>query len=1440
MSNIPYSEISSIGLYPSGNKDIKVDSHVIILYQDSMRGNVPYPGGIYDDHMGSTAHEWTCGTCKHDKRLCPGHFGLIPLKYPVLSPMFIKEILKWLKIICFNCGKIIYEFKKTNVRKDKILTEFIKSNARTQEKNVKCIHCSELHPHIMKDKSDSVSIYMEFYETNSSSPNKGQLIAHAPLYPHQIRNIFKRIDDSTVLDMGKPLIAHPKKFILNVLRGPPNPIRPDVKKIGGGRSNNNDLTVLLQTIVKINNDIPNTIPDVITQELGIMIHNLCLATFDLIKGSNNANKRTIVNNSKKPLTSIAKRWPRKLGRVRRNLMGRRASHMGRSFITCDPFLKIDEVGVPISIARNIQFPEVVQEYNYNKMLIYFMNGTKRYPGCTKIKKSNGGTYSIDKVEKLEVGDIIYRDIVEGDIVGFGRQPSLEPSSISSMKVVIMTKGDTIRMNVLSCPFFNADFDGDAMILLFVRSNRTANEIRELSSPSQFFISYKDGAPKVGEAQDSLIGTAELTRSDVRIDKYHAMQMFAQIKVYHDFSQYSNEKIFTGRDLISILLKETNNLINYTGVASIYKESQVAYRKYDQNDIKVEIDRGTLKSGILDKASIGENSQGGIFHIIHNQYGPAAALEASYNIQQLALSYLFNRGITVHMGDLMLNDRSIKEIHNIEETLIAESIQITEKLNQGKLIPPIGKTITEYYEELQSNALNPGDAYWEYILASIDPENNNLYKMIMTGSKGKLWNFAHISSALGQQEINGERMAENFNGRSFPYFTKYDPNPISRGYIGNSYISGTTLVEFLFSTQVARYALINKALSTSITGMHNRMAIKNLESLIVDNQRKSSNNGKVIQLLYGSDGADPRFIEKVKFPTMKKDFSNESFESEFHAKIKMFDEDFQNDNVQKLLDNEYKQLIEDRNFYRELFMNIEVTSGKMYNDTAIMPVNVNRIIEDTLYNLELKKLKSKSNLNPIKTIEKVKKLCDNIVYCLINEIQEKIQSRVPDYLWNCTKLFQILIRSYLNCCLLLKRGINNEALDIIIMHIKNTYSKSLINYGKAIGIIAAQSISEPMTQMVLDSHHNSGAASTKKKGMFRIRETLGARPTDKMKAPSMVLNVLPEFSKNKIKVQEIANHIEMLSLRRFVKSWQIFFEKYGNPIHPSFKNEKDMIKEFEKYNIHITPPSDLANWCIRFNLDKSKLIEKQMTVETIYNKIRKDFPATYIVYNSDNHDNIIMRLYVRNIISKKAIVTSLMIELANDLLDTVIRGVKGIKAAYVQEGPRSIIKEDGSLSSSSQYFIFTDGTNVEEILENPYIDPDTIQSDSIIEMFDCCGITAGRQKIINELKHQVEGSSHRHYTIYADEMTYTGNITSIDRYGSARRESSILLRISDASPISVIEESAINGFTDNLSGISAPILLGKNPNVGDLYNSFNLDEDFVRENTKDLDSILDDL
>jgi DNA-directed RNA polymerase beta' subunit len=377
----------------------------------------------------------------------------------------MKEIMRWLKVICYNCGHLIIPYVKTRFRPDKILNQFVK-RARPSTKIMQCVNCGAAQPNIVKDKDDNFTIYREWYDLVASATGatgKGKLAKREKLMAHKIAEIFDRIPDEIVLQMGKSLACHPRKLILTVIPVPPNTIRPNRERSEGGRSGNDDLTVLLRHIVEANKRLPATIPDDITDEMMIHIDNISLEVYEMIKGSSaTATKRKITTSSNKQLTSIAKRLPRKYGRIRRNLMGRRVNYMARSFITCDTSLRLDEVGVPRAIAQGILKPVIVRDYNYEQCMIYFMNAASgAYPKASLVyKATTGSIHWLDRHReqlKLEVGDVIYRDIVDGDIVNFNRQPSLEPSSICSMRVVIMEQGKTIRMNVLICPAFNADF-----------------------------------------------------------------------------------------------------------------------------------------------------------------------------------------------------------------------------------------------------------------------------------------------------------------------------------------------------------------------------------------------------------------------------------------------------------------------------------------------------------------------------------------------------------------------------------------------------------------------------------------------------------------------------------------------------------------------------------------------------------------------------------------------------------------------------------------------------------------------------------------------------------------------------------------------------------------------------------------------------------------------
>jgi DNA-directed RNA polymerase beta' subunit len=314
------SKVNTLSFYILGSAENETDSNVSVTNKELFKSDLPIPEGVYDAHMGTTDHNWLCETCGNPKQLCPGHSGSILLKYPVKSPLFREQILKWLKVICFKCGKLI-STKIIKAAKSKILTEYVKvSRAITV-----CPHCKSDHPLVSKDRFEQAVFYAEFSDSKFARKEE--------LYNHEIKKILERISNATVKFLGKPLRSHPKKLILDIIRVAPNTIRPDIRRVGGNRSNNSDITALTKNIIEINDLLPPDIPEKekIDKDLHEMYFNLDMAYYEMIKGSSGSNNqvRMLTNTNKTPY-SIANRIPKKEGRIRRNLMGKRVRYMMRS------------------------------------------------------------------------------------------------------------------------------------------------------------------------------------------------------------------------------------------------------------------------------------------------------------------------------------------------------------------------------------------------------------------------------------------------------------------------------------------------------------------------------------------------------------------------------------------------------------------------------------------------------------------------------------------------------------------------------------------------------------------------------------------------------------------------------------------------------------------------------------------------------------------------------------------------------------------------------------------------------------------------------------------------------------------------------------------------------------------------------------------------------
>lgn len=1415
-----YSKIKSIEFSIIGSDENLIDSNSKILNSKILKDNIPVPDGIYNINLGTTDNKFRCYTCYNYKTFCPGHSGHIESPYPLISPFAKKDLLRWLKIICFNCGNTILDNSysiKDHIQKVKNLKENI------------CAHCGFKNHKIYLNPKNNMFIMLYDEDTDEE----------IRLYNTTIEKILNKISEETVQKLKKKI--HPKNYINRIIRVPAVTVRPDVKKYNGSRSNINDITASLKTIMMILEKMPLFIDDGdinnMDKKIKDALDTIELQYFSMIKNSqSSANTPQLQSTNNAKLISLSARHVGKTGRVRGNLMSKRIFYMARSVISGDPNLRLNEVGIPLSVARNIQIPIVVNDYNMSECLIYFNNKNKYYPGCTKIiKKSDGREYDITINQKLtlDIGDILYRDIIDGDYLAMNRQPSLLFSSISGHVVRVMYKGNTIRLSInVTDTLYGGDFDGDQMNAIIPHSIVSRNECNTLTSLKRWILSYKHGNPSIGIYHDGLLNTFLFTKHNHKINKYNAMQMLKRTKNI-DFNLL--QKGINSRDLLSLILPK----INYYKKTCYYNSDYEHMIKYNDDQKNIIIKNGKILTGCFDKKSVGQGVNDSVFHIIHNEYGPDLTFDIIYEIQQICSYFINHRGFTINYDDILISDKGNKLVEEKTKKILDDSFTITQKVKENQYITPINTTLEEYYEKLQIAALNLGDDFLEPILSSIDP-NNNLYNLITSGTKGKPNNLLQISSAIGQTSIAGKRMASNFShGRSLPYFERFNLNPLSKGFVPDSYSNGVNNVAFIFQAMEARVSITNKALSTADTGYQNRKSIRNLESNVIDNIRKTRKKYKIVQNLYGGDGIDPRLVEYVKFNKFLS--SNLEFEQAYKADIKNFDSKYRNTVTEKLINEEFQFLISQRNIYREIFMKIESQNvkTKLITDSIKLPVNISRIIDNVCIDNEdyINKVKL-IDINPTLSIKIVNKLINKIKYCYFNEIQYKNNMIIPEYIEKALTLFIISIR--INLCLknIIHRKLNINLLKIIICKIIHQYNKALIDPGTMIGVITSQCISENLTQYVLDSHHRAGISGSEVDFIVRYKEITGAKDTHQMSMPMMYLHLKDDYKDDIYKIKKIMNKIEMINLSLFIIVCDIFYEKYGDIKHPDYKNEENMIKEFEKHNKKIIKHSNLSNFCIRLELNREKLIEKNISLEKICYKLQLQYSFLFVVYNFENADNIIIRLYVSNTFFKKKEFDDQLEELDKfihkKLFSTIIRGIDGVLSTSLNNKlMRSVINDDGSVIKKNNNVINTIGSNLENIFDNKYIDPYTSFSNSIFEINDILGIGAAKTMIIYELMSLISGMDQRHYYLYASEMTQNGTITPLERTGTIAREpQNVLLHMATSHTLQVLENAAINKIkTDVDQSLSSSLMVSQMPVGGSRFNKVIMNESFINEHKK---------
>lgn len=451
-SNKHVSKIIGIQLGTMSAEEIIKGSVVEVTKKDTFNSNKPVTNGLFDPRMGVLDSGLLCPTDGNNYMVSPGYHGHIHLAKPVFKVHEITTIIKILKCTCFKCNKLLISKKKYNYLLD------LPAEARWKEvynfasggKNKGVQRCGE-------DIEDGCGYMKPFkiYKENLATLYAEWKTDDEPmilnLTPEIIYDKFSKLSDEDIIFMGfSPTLSHPKNHIISVLYVPPVPMRPSIKHDAQQRSED-DITHILVCIIKTNDLLKEKIASKDKEEnINDTIQLLQYYTAVMIDNKMSGSD-PIAQRSGRPLKVIKDRLNGKGGRMRGNLMAKRVDYSGRSVITADPNLSIQEIGVPMKIAKKITRRVKVTKRNKAFLMALIANGPDVHPGAVSIEKPNGDPISLRYADinsiKLDIGDTVHRHMMDGDPVLFNRQPSLHKMSMMAHLAKIMHVGDTFRMNV---------------------------------------------------------------------------------------------------------------------------------------------------------------------------------------------------------------------------------------------------------------------------------------------------------------------------------------------------------------------------------------------------------------------------------------------------------------------------------------------------------------------------------------------------------------------------------------------------------------------------------------------------------------------------------------------------------------------------------------------------------------------------------------------------------------------------------------------------------------------------------------------------------------------------------------------------------------------------------------------------------------------------------
>lgn len=1387
-----------------------------VTTHEMYEGGRPKQGGVFDARMGVLDNRSLCPTDELGYIESPGWFGHIELAMPVLSFSYMKWIVKTLRCVCPICSNLRFDMadpatleRMQGLEGMARMTKAVKLSERRKV----CDRCGNRLPRIVKKDRMLIHCIQLIYRMDKTDRT-------VQIPPERVREIFEGITDEDCRSIGfKPEVTRPESFVMSVLSVPPPSMRPPVRK-NSQQPQNDDLTYKIGDIIKANRALAEYIErirnrhaeegepdaDAAAAEANALDcyrrglqYNIAVMSDNTIQGLPQAQQR-----SGRPLKCIKGRIKSKEGRVRGNLNGKRVNHSARSVITPDPNLSINELGVPRIIACKMTFPVVVTAFNASIIRDIVRNGAATYPGCNRVELMREGR---KRVFAMDIGSMT--------------RPERRAQVADDLRV-----GDIVHRHLL---------DGDTVLFnrqpSLHRMSMMAHRVRVLpfetfrinvNCTSPYNADF-DGDEMNMHVPQSIAASVEL-REIANVDRQIVSPGTNKpvIKIVQDallgMSMVTSEETQFGRDQAMDVLMWSPE---FQGFGKGAFRGKIRGKDLVEKHVLPFIDGLNIPEGVTFKSTANR-----LVHETFNDYGRRLTRKLLDNMNHTAMRWLLSNGFSVGLGDLFVDQSVLTKMHEKRGEAKRKVLDIICTVHDGRFRNNTSLSNEQEFERQVMQSLSSSlNSISKVAMKTIDPKKNRLMRMIDAGSKGSSFNFSQMVAMIGQQALAGKRVGYGFTDRTLPHFHRFDDGVRARGFVSSSYIDGLEPTELFFHAQAGREGLIDTAVKTAETGYIQRRMVKAMENIVVAEDGTVRNvMGNIVQMRYGGDGFDVTNLENVKLP-------------DWFVEAKW-------GGVPDNIATELRRL------------RSKVAPVVSDDQSVCIPINLPRILKHAI-----RQQSPSAGQSAVASDSDIHERGQRLLERLRQDGQRNL------WLWNIhtNVSLEVAIRVFFTAKFLKEERSLKRLPVVRVGHLEEVASevlrllpRKLASPGEPVGIIGAQSLGEPATQMTLNTFHAAGVSEKSNviRGVPRLEEII--RVTKNMQAPSTT--VVPKEGTSRPVVDRLRNHIIQTRMSDILKRSEIVYEPRGARALPDMSH----LGVYSLLADIISNASDAsgaggddapAQWVLSFTFDRFKMLQHEVRMETVYRAVvtmlRRSYGPDYadiaITYSDDSAGYLAMRLSMPiagdsggnesdeessdasddGDAQNDADMLMMLKRIESEIVDNVgIGGVTGVSGGRMRQIKTVLpcqhmraTAHSGDDRATERYVIDTSGTNLRAILSEPAVDSVHTTTNDITEAHRVLGIEAARQTIIDEFQEVVSSAktyvNSHHIALLADTMTRKGTIVSVDRHGINRNttDNGVLSRASFEKTMETLLEASVFGEYDNMQGVSANVMFGQPIRIG---------------------------